>query len=69
MSITVSGLMLVTMSRAVTIYYAPNLGDDGVAQWMWLLCAACLPSYHTLDNMDSNPARPALCLSLQEGVS
>eukprot|EP00743_Colponemidia_sp_Colp-15_P001389 GILK01001524.1.p1 GENE.GILK01001524.1~~GILK01001524.1.p1 ORF type:complete len:377 (-),score=56.07 GILK01001524.1:172-1302(-) len=55
-TITLAGLACVITSHIVMAYYAPDL--QGVApSWVYYMCAVCLISYQTLDNLDGKQAR------------
>ncbi|CAM9696655.1 unnamed protein product [Heterosigma akashiwo] len=51
--ITLMGLLIEVFTLCVVMFYCPQFaGDENTPRWIYLLIAASLLTYQTLDNMD-----------------
>eukprot|EP00639_Heterosigma_akashiwo_P031405 CAMPEP_0194671062 /NCGR_PEP_ID=MMETSP0295-20121207/5584_1 /TAXON_ID=39354 /ORGANISM="Heterosigma akashiwo, Strain CCMP2393" /LENGTH=392 /DNA_ID=CAMNT_0039554425 /DNA_START=34 /DNA_END=1213 /DNA_ORIENTATION=- len=56
--ITLMGLLIEVFTLCVVMFYCPQFaGDENTPRWIYLLIAASLLTYQTLDNMDGKQAR------------
>jgi ethanolaminephosphotransferase len=51
------GFLVPVVTYSIGHYYSPTLGCDGVPSWFYLLSAASMFFYQTMDNMDGKQAR------------
>eukprot|EP00010_Vexillifera_abyssalis_P007942 CAMPEP_0201544766 /NCGR_PEP_ID=MMETSP0173_2-20130828/1383_1 /ASSEMBLY_ACC=CAM_ASM_000268 /TAXON_ID=218659 /ORGANISM="Vexillifera sp., Strain DIVA3 564/2" /LENGTH=348 /DNA_ID=CAMNT_0047953005 /DNA_START=173 /DNA_END=1216 /DNA_ORIENTATION=+ len=54
--ITLIGLLFVFASHILMVYYTPKLEGEAPG-WTYVVCALCLFTYQTLDNLDGKQAR------------